>query len=250
MRAINAGDRSAARIAGDVFRQATGGLTAWRLELGTLAVVIALLNLPMLAGVSPSLFAYFPGAVQQGEWWRVLTHPFVHVSWYHLLLCVAAFFMAYVELRHRRWLERLLFLVGSGAVGLLVALWTAPQIDGTGLCGLSGIAHGLTVVIALDMLEDRQTRATRWMGLACLAGVVVKCVFEAVSGHILLESWHFGMLGAPIAVCHAGGVLGSLLVWVLLRARNQAGEVMSRAAGEDSVTKRTASSRLSPDRCV
>jgi hypothetical protein len=61
---------------------------------------------------------------------------------------------------------------------------------------------------ALDMLEDRQTRRRGgWAGLPC--GVVVKCVFEAVSGHILLESWHFGMLGAPIAVCHAGGVLGA-----------------------------------------
>ena len=84
-------------------------------------------------------------AVRAGEWWRLVTYPFVHVSWYHLLLDAAAFFTAYVELRHRRGLERLGFVAAAGAGGLLAAWWLAPIVFTRGLCGLSGVAHGLTV---------------------------------------------------------------------------------------------------------
>jgi membrane associated rhomboid family serine protease len=95
MRAINAGDRRPPELP-----ETFSGKPLAASPLGVLNLAHwpshCVIKPAMLAGVSPSLFAYFPGAVQQGEWWRVLTHPFVHVSWYHLRLCVAAFFMAYV----------------------------------------------------------------------------------------------------------------------------------------------------------
>jgi len=189
----------------------------WRFELAAFAALIALLNLPLMAGHFAERFAFLPGAVRAGEWWRLLTHPFVHVSWYHLLLDAAAFFMAYAELRHRRWLERFGLVAAAGAGGVLAAWWTAPVVSTCGLCGLSGIAHGLMAVVGLDLAQSRD-RLLRRVGLASFAGVVLKSLVEALTGEILFASWHLGWLGTPIAVCHAGGVLGASMIWLLFRA--------------------------------
>lgn len=185
---------------------------AWRLELAALAAVLALLNVPLLAGGFDPRFSFLPGAVQAGEWWRVLTHPFVHVSAYHLLLDAAAFFVLYGGLCEHGRATRFALLGASTAGSLLVSLWAAPAVQTQGLCGLSAIAHGLSAVAALDLMAGGNPRLVRGAGLASFALVVGKSLVEAVTGEIALASWHLGSLGTPIAVCHAGGVLGALMV--------------------------------------
>jgi len=162
---------------------------------------------------------FLPDAVSAGEWWRVITHPFVHVSLYHLLLDVSVFFLLYTELRDKAWFERFTLLLAAGAGSLLVSLWAAPAIQARGLCGLSGIAHGLAAVTALEMMRGAKDRTLWRLGLASLLLVVGKSLIEAVTGRIAFESLHFGQLGFPIAVCHAGGALGALLAWLGFGAR-------------------------------
>jgi rhomboid family GlyGly-CTERM serine protease len=159
--------------------------------------------------------------VQGGEWWRVFTHPFVHVSWYHLTLDTAAFFVAYLELRNYRLRRRLLLFLAAGGGSLLTVLLFSPAVTRLGLCGLSGIAHGLTAVVSLDMICRETDRRVRAGAIACFAVVVGKCVIEALTGHVVFESWHLGSLGTPIAVCHAGGVLGALVVWIKFNVRSE-----------------------------
>ena len=86
------------------------------------AILLVLLNLPLLTGGFAGFFAFLPDAVWAGEWWRLVTPPFVHVSPYHLLLDAAACFTAYAELRQRRGLERLGFVAAVG-VFAAVQLW-------------------------------------------------------------------------------------------------------------------------------
>src|SRR5204863_8756069 len=69
-----------------------------KLELIAFALILIIANAPLLGGSWRGQVVFFPGAVGSGEWWRVFTHPFVHVSWYHLLLDGAAFLMLYAEL--------------------------------------------------------------------------------------------------------------------------------------------------------
>jgi len=147
-------------------------------------------------------------AVLAGEWWRVLTHPFVHVSWYHALLDGAAFVLLY------RMIEgpRVAYCVAAGAGSLLAAVWFWPAIGATGLCGLSGIAHGLMAVSALEMIQ----RGDRW-GWGCLALVAGKSIWEAAPGQVFFAWLHFGLLGTPVAVCHLGGVVGGLVGFCTLR---------------------------------
>jgi len=191
----------------------------WRWEIVAFALLIALFNLPLLTGVSSTQFIYHPDAVSAGEWWRLFTHPFVHVSCYHLVLDALAFFLAYAELQHRRFPERLAFVAAASAGSLLAALAASPLIAAHGLCGLSGIAHGLTAVVSLEMLRRSDDPVSRWSGLFCFVGVTGKSLFELVTGQVLFASWHLGWLGTPIAACHAGGVLGALLFWIMFQRR-------------------------------
>jgi rhomboid family GlyGly-CTERM serine protease len=195
------------------------GRILWRWEIAAFASLIALFNLPLLTGVFSTQFIYHPDAVNGGEWWRVFTYPFVHVSCYHLVLDALAFFLAYAELHHRRFPERLAFAAAASAGSLLAALAASPLIAAHGLCGLSGIAHGLTAVVSLEMLRRSDDPVSRWSGLFCFVGVTGKSLLELVTGQVLFALWHPGWLGTPIAACHAGGVLGAVLFWIIFQGR-------------------------------
>ena len=199
---------------GPIPRAAEAGLRA---ELFVFMLLLALLNLPLFAGRSTAALAFQADAIAAGEWWRVLTHPFVHVSWYHLLLDGAAFLSLYANSHaEQRW-RRLTYVAASAAGSLVVALSSSPLIATHGLCGLSGAAHGLMAVSALEtMALSRADCFTRIVALASFVAVTVKCHFELATGHAFFAALHFGLLGTPIVACHAGGILGGLVAMMLL----------------------------------
>jgi rhomboid family GlyGly-CTERM serine protease len=164
---------------------------------------------------------FHPAAVCAGEWWRLFTHPFVHVTWYHLLLDASAFFLLYHGLLESRMPRRLLYVGGCGCGSLLLAWLVAPLISTAGLCGLSGIAHGLMAISAAELLTTHDRHSTEWrIGVFTLAIVVAKAACEAITGHILFGFLYFGMVGEPLAVCHAGGIVGGLTSFFLMRPRS------------------------------
>lgn len=178
------------------------------------AAALALFNLPLLEGQVFASMVLAPAAVAAGEWWRLLTHPFVHVSWYHLLLDGAAFFLLYRDLAEPSWFRRLGCVVAAGAGSLALAWGTGEAVTLHGLCGLSGIAHGLMAITALEMVHAQTGRPSdRHWGILAFVLVVGKSAWEAASGQAFLGWLHFGLMGAPVAVSHAGGVLGGLVAW-------------------------------------
>ena len=190
--------------------------TGKRPELLVFAAALALFNLPLLQGEVFTAMVLAPAAVAAGEWWRLITHPFVHVSWYHLLLDGVAFFLLYHDLAEPRRAARLGSVAAAGAGSLFVAWGTSGAVVAHGLCGLSGIAHGLMAITALEMIAAGRTRSDRGWGVVAFVLVIGKSAWEAISGQAFLGWLHFGLMGSPIAVSHAGGVLGGLLAWYLL----------------------------------
>ncbi len=185
--------------------------TAWLLGLLAVVNVPLLFGRPLLAGV------FRPDDVLAGEWWRLVLHPFVHVSLYHLLLDAGAALLLYDGLRGHRAGHRLLLAASSGAGALLAAWIGSPEVHTAGLCGLSGLAHGLMAVTAVETLGAAD-RGERRVGAITLALVVAKTLFEALTGNVLFASWHLGDVGVPLAACHAGGVMGGLTAaWIGLR---------------------------------
>jgi rhomboid family GlyGly-CTERM serine protease len=209
---------SFAAVRGPIPRAARGNR---HVELLAFAALIALLNLPLLRGGSTQALAFHSGAIVAGEWWRVLTHPFAHVSWYHLLLDGAAFLILYDGLLlEKRW-HRLASVALAAAGSLLLAWWLAPSLVAAhGLCGLSGVAHGLMAFSALEWLAlSGAQRITRRIALVSFLAVSAKAALEAVTGNALFASFHLGLLGTPIVVCHAGGVLGGATAALMFSRR-------------------------------
>jgi len=203
-------------------------------RLGERTEVRGLLFFALLLAILPLRSALFfsPPAVAAGQWWRVFTHPFIHVTWYHALLDGAAFLLLWRSLERRR----LLYIALPAAGSLLAALWFWPAINDTGLCGLSGVAHGLMTVSALEMINIKSgsglsaatagqeqpghgTEAaptfvsTRQVGWLCLALVTGKSIWEAATGTVFFSWLHFGLMGTPVAVSHLGGVLGGIVAF-------------------------------------
>jgi len=188
-----------------------GDARLFRLEMGSIGLILLLLNWPLLHGACNSAMIFLPSPVRQGEWWRLLTHPFVHVTWFHLLLDGAAFFLLYHDLAEHHWTKRFAWVFASAAGSLLVSLWADPMISAKGLCGLSGIAHGLMGASALDLMAHARDKTVFRIGLGCFAVLFIKCLIEVLTGKMLFTFLYFGMVGDPVAVTHAGGLLGGIV---------------------------------------
>jgi rhomboid family GlyGly-CTERM serine protease len=189
-----------------------------RPEMLVFAGLIVLFSGSVLFGSVWQSMIFQPAAVKGGEWWRLFTHPFVHVTWYHLLLDASAFFLLYNSLLESRAARRLVFVLGAAAGSLWLSCLAAPAISTNGLCGLSGIAHGLMAVSAVEMMDNQPHRSAEWqVGAFTFALVIGKAAFEAISGRILFGFLYFGLVGDPVAVSHAGGIVGGLLAMLLLR---------------------------------
>lgn len=177
--------------------------------------LLVLANLGLFIGNNPSVNLTFkPEAVAAGEWWRIFASPFVHVSRYHLLMDGTAFLLVYAGLEERRWSRRLTMALCSAAGSLLLPLSIAPELNRIGLCGLSGAAHGLTAASSLEMLQHRQQRK---VGSIIMAALFLKTIWEMWSGIVFLQFLHFGDIGQPIVATHAGGVLGGVAGFLLIR---------------------------------
>jgi len=199
-------------------------LSRWTLfrqkpEIILFVVLILVFNLPVLFGTVWNSMVFEPEAVRAGEWWRLLTHPFVHLTWYHLMLDGMAFLSLYCSLNERRIFVRLGYVVAAGT-GSLVASWIAvPAISTSGLCGLSGIAHGLMAISAIELLGgDKTERRIGWISLILVLG---KASFETITGKMVFGFLDFGLLGSPVAVSHAGGIIGGLIAMLVLALRRQ-----------------------------
>jgi rhomboid family GlyGly-CTERM serine protease len=193
-----------------------------RPELVLFATVLVLCNWPVLTGNFVEALVFRPAAVGAGQWWRLLTHPFVHVTWYHLTLDSAAFLMLLASLAETSIVRRMAYMIAAAAGALLTSLVAAPAVWINGLCGLSGVAHGLMAVSALELFGAHPVRSTQSRyGLFAFLLVVGKAGFEAFSGELFFSAFHLGSLGDPVAVSHAGGIIGALgaLFWFTIGAR-------------------------------
>lgn len=188
------------------------------LELILWTGLLLLCNWPGGLGQFADSLIFRPAAVLNGEWWRLLTYSWVHVTWYHLLLDGSAFLMLIRGLTEGSGIRRTFYVVAAASGSVLTAWWAAPGIGSTGLCGLSGVAHGLTAISALELMSDRASHPDSVRSGTVLFGAVVgKAAWEALTGKMFFTFLHFHRMGSPVAVSHAGGILGALVGWAAVR---------------------------------
>ena len=187
-----------------------------RWEIYIYALLVAALNLSLVAGSVSESMIFSPQHILAGQLWRIFTHPFVHVSWYHLLLDTTAFFLLYMQLAEQSRTKRTLYVIGCGISSLLAAIVVLGRIDSIGYCGLSGIGHGLMAVCALEMIRNiSSNKSVKLAGVLCLGLLIGKCLIEAFTGKMVFSFFHTDLIGSPVALAHAGGVLGGCVMYML-----------------------------------
>ena len=177
-----------------------------------IAVVVSL-NLHLFGGSYANLQIFFPESLHNGQWWRLFSHPFVHLTWYHLFLDAGAFFILYTGLQEKSVTRKLAITLICGSFSLIAALCFTPDIETKGLCGLSGIAHGLMAYSGLELIH---TRKSIRVGLFSFLLVFIKSIYEFINGEVVFTFMHMGLCGSPLAACHLGGVMGGIICFVFI----------------------------------
>ena len=186
----------------------------YKTEISVFAIIILLCNLHLFTNSFPENTALFPDKLFSGEWGRIFTHYFAHLSWYHLLIDSAAFLILFFSINQKK---RYLYLITCAAGSVIFPLLFSKIIYSNGLCGLSGIAHGLMIIAALEMVENKQTKIIGWIALSA---VIMKTIIELTVSPGALLFLHFGNVGIPVAECHAGGIVGGGTIYLILKIRS------------------------------
>lgn len=147
-----------------------------------------------------------------GQVWRLWTGHVVHYTANHLLWDLVVFLPAGVWLesitpRGARWF----YLLAPLAISLLL-FFAEPALGR--YAGLSGIATGLLVLLALVQLR-RGGDEPRWFWLGVLLLVAVKIVVESVTRAPLVVRFESGIRTVPLA--HLGGVACALIAFLVWR---------------------------------
>lgn len=191
------------------------------------ALIVSVCNLHLLFGAAPSLLVFDLDQVAHGEWWRIITHPFVHVSWYHLVLDYTAVLVLWNELRLLPLLHKFMAAASCAAASLIFSLLTTEALTKYGLCGFSGTAHGLTLFLGVYWLTEARLFRKSERRLRVVSGVLLVCgslgksIVEAATGSVMFLNLHRGNLGIPIVESHLGGIIGGLAAALIWAARQK-----------------------------
>ena len=187
------------------------------------AVLLAVLNAPLFIGSFSESLIYLPEKVAQGQFYRLLTHPFVHISFYHLLLDGAAFLILYSQLEAKSIVRRTAYLFGIHIAVVVGVTASLGHINAIGYCGISGIAHGLMAIWCMERIFSAKTspqqKTEQWVAGIVLLGLIVKCIYEVAVGHVLFESMHLGDVGVPVVASHLWGIIGAVVSFCLLNTQ-------------------------------
>jgi len=191
-----------------------------RFETLLFAVLLGGLNVSLLSGSFSENLIYLPEKVAQGQIYRLITHPFVHISLYHLVLDGAAFLILYSQLKAESVIRRFAYLLGIHAAVTLGVTIALPHIDAVGYCGISGVAHGLMAIWCLERIfvkkTDPEQKIEQRIARIVLVGLIAKSVYEVTVGHVFFESMHLGDVGVPVVASHLAGVIGAAISFCLL----------------------------------
>ena len=185
-----------------VTRHGSGKLP-WR----TLLLTGLALGLYLGFGAAPEAWIFDRMAIEQGEWWRLITGHWVHSDLEHAAWDIGALLVLGL-LFESRLNGELFGVLALGTLGIDLWLWhAAPSISY--YCGLSGILNGL-LALGLWRLWQETRHPLVWLtGL----GAVAKIFWETWLGGALLTTTAWPSLPEVHGV---GFVCGLLFVVSLL----------------------------------
>ncbi|MCL6271382.1 rhombosortase [Sansalvadorimonas sp. 2012CJ34-2] len=150
--------------------------------------------------------AYTRSGLVSGDWWRLLSGHWIHLSWYHLLmngLVLIAFYVLYGE-RQKISLCMLFFL----SITISGGLWLkSPGIER--YVGFSGVLTGLILIGAINTFSD-----DRLINTGIVLVILGKIAIEQWQPHDVITS---ALTDIPTVVdAHLYGALAGILYCILL----------------------------------
>ena len=200
-----------------ISRPAAVAVRRLRNWLAILAILVACIVLAVGGDELRELGRYQRDALENGQYWRLVTGHLVHLGWGHLwpnlaaLVIIGALFDG--VFRNADWWRLSLASAAAIDLGLYVldpdVLWYV---------GLSGVLHGLVAAGALALCFGRQT-----LGIVLALGLCAKLAFEQFAGPVPFTA---AAVGGPVVVAAhlygaAGGALAQVLTYVIRRRRSR-----------------------------
>jgi rhomboid family GlyGly-CTERM serine protease len=170
------------------------------------------------------LLLYERAAIFDGAWWRLWTGHWMHFSASHLgwNLAVLLGAGAWLERWHPGWLLRYT-LIAAPLISLLL-LVGEPAMHTYG--GLSGLATGVVVLLALARLARCGSGRSWWLGMLVL--VAIKIASDATQATALFAGFNPQNV-RPSALAHLGGAATAAAYLLSRPARSYT--TMRRAIG-------------------
>jgi rhomboid family GlyGly-CTERM serine protease len=183
------------------------------------AATLAIAAAASLALVWPRLASaliYKRTEILAGQVWRLWTGHLVHYGPRHLGLDLAVFLVAgawleWIAPRLARWF----YVLAPPAISALL-LWGDPALDR--YAGLSGVATGLLVLLALVQLR-RRTGEPRWFWFGVLLLVAVKIIIETALRAPLFAQFDASV--RVVALAHAGGIGCALFAFLVMMRKTR-----------------------------
>lgn len=175
-------------------------LKPWLIWLALFGLCLAL----QAAGLNDWLM-FNRTAIDQGQWWRLLSGHLVHLNWGHFWLNMGGVLIVAGFLRRHwrvpQWLALLVWSALATGLGLYIL---NPELYR--YVGLSGVLHGLFIAGAW---QERKHYALS--GNVLLALLMIKLVWEqiggampgseaAAGGHVIVDAHLYGALSGVVFV--------------------------------------------------
>jgi rhomboid family GlyGly-CTERM serine protease len=145
---------------------------SWAVWGAPLALMALMLLAELLGDSGREWLAYRRSAVDDGQWWRLLTGNFVHLGWYHWFLntlgVVVLVLLCPDRLTLPVWARRVVLL----GIGMIACLhFFVPDLPA--YVGMSGVIHGLFVLGLVPQVLKKDLIA-----LGCLLYLLGKVGYE------------------------------------------------------------------------
>ena len=183
-------------------------LTSWSV---TICVILLISLLNLLDPSTIKQLSLHHSAVQQGEWWRIITGQFVHLGTNHTILNITGYFLICFAFRKEMspTKEAITLVLAATGTGLGV-YWYNPELGS--YVGMSGALYGLIVSNVITNF-----RKTPFLSALFTFFLISKFTWEQSGG--TTDSNIENFIGGKVAIdSHLFGALTGLIIgigWVI-----------------------------------
>jgi rhomboid family GlyGly-CTERM serine protease len=176
-----------------------------------LTLIVICLLLQFFEPASSHWLRYERNPIINGEWWRLLSGNFVHLSWEHLLMNLAGLVLIWLLLGRLLTLSQWLAVIVSSSLAVGIGLLAFnPQLDW--YVGLSGMLHGMFVAGLVNNI--RRGYRLEWLLLLAL---MAKLIWEQTSGALPGSTELAG--GTVIVDAHLYGAISGAVASLFIKVK-------------------------------